>query len=45
MKRYLMLLLAVILLVPAGTTFAGPWGRGMVDEPRLWILSLRNVPI
>ena len=28
-----MLLLAVILLVPAGTTFAGPWGRGMGMGP------------
>ncbi|MFH0788589.1 MAG: periplasmic heavy metal sensor [Pseudomonadota bacterium] len=33
MKRYLMLLLAVILLVPAGTAFAGPWGRGMGMGP------------
>ena len=28
-----MLLLAVILLVPAGTAFAGPWGRGMGMGP------------
>jgi Spy/CpxP family protein refolding chaperone len=33
MKRYLMLLLAVILLVPTGTAFAGPWGRGMGMGP------------
>jgi Spy/CpxP family protein refolding chaperone len=33
MKRYLTLLLAVILLVPAGTAFAGPWGRGMGMGP------------
>ena len=33
MKRYLMLLLAVILLVLAGTAMAGPWGRGMGMGP------------
>jgi Spy/CpxP family protein refolding chaperone len=33
MKRYLMLCLAVILLVLAGTAFAGPWGRGMGMGP------------
>jgi len=28
-----MLLLAIILLIPAGTSFAGPWGRGMGMGP------------
>lgn len=33
MKRYLMLLLTVILLSSVGTAFAGPWGRGMGMGP------------